>query len=139
MSMLPARHLPVLPDFAELWNAIGPGLVPMLGSRLIRVEDTVDDGRYVIRAELPGIDPARDVEVSLHDGRLTIKAERTEKHEENRHSEFTYGSFVRTVVLPAGAQEEGITANYAKGILTVTVPLGEQKETVRRIEVASGE
>lgn len=58
---------------------------------------------------------------------------------ENRYSEFTYGSFVRTVVLPVGAQEEGITANYAKGVLTVTVPLGEQKEAVRWIEVASGE
>ncbi|QIS18964.1 Hsp20/alpha crystallin family protein [Nocardia terpenica] len=81
-------------------------------------------GSRLIRAELPGIDP-RDVEVSLHDGRLTIKAERTEKHEENRHSEFTYGSFVRTVALPAGAQ--------------VTVPLGELKETVCRIDVASGE
>ncbi|NNH69308.1 Hsp20/alpha crystallin family protein [Nocardia uniformis] len=97
------------------------------------------DGKYVIRAEIPGIDPAEDVEVSVHDGRLTIKAERSEKHEEKGRSEFSYGSFVRTVSLPPGAQEDGIAAAYNRGILTVTVPMSASKSEAKRVEVTSGE
>ncbi|WP_375336156.1 Hsp20/alpha crystallin family protein [Nocardia sp. SYP-A9097] len=73
--------------------------------------------------------------MSVHDGRLTIKAERTEQREEKRYSEFRYGSFERTVMLPAGAQEEDITANYTKGILTVSVPVTEQpKELTKKMK-----
>ena len=60
------------------------------------------------------------------DGRLTIKAERTEKKESKGRSEFSYGSFVRSVTLPAGANEEDIKASYDKGILTVSVAVPEQ-------------
>ncbi|MBB5916724.1 HSP20 family molecular chaperone IbpA [Nocardia transvalensis] len=140
MSLLPA-HRPgsLLSEFADLWNSFPPGMMPVFGGRLLRVEDTVDDGRYVVRAEIPGIDPAKDLEVSVHNGQLTIRAERSEKHEEKGRSEFSYGSFTRTVTLPASAQEEGIEAAYAQGILTVTVPLSEPKTEVKKVEVTSGE
>jgi HSP20 family molecular chaperone IbpA len=111
----------------------------MFGSHLLRVEESVDDGHYVVRTEIPGIDPAKDVEVSVHGGLLTIKAERSESHEEKGRSEFSYGSFERTVSLPEGAQDEGIDATYAKGILTVTVPMGEPKEKVTKVDVKSGD
>ncbi|MBF6241087.1 Hsp20/alpha crystallin family protein [Nocardia otitidiscaviarum] len=110
----------------------------MFGAHLLRVEDTVEDGRYVIRAEIPGIDPA-DAQVSVQNGQLTIKAERTERKEEKGRSEFRYGSFVRTVALPPGAQEDAIDATYAKGILTVTVPMAEPQSQAKSIEVKSGE
>ncbi|MFE3260181.1 Hsp20/alpha crystallin family protein [Nocardia sp. NPDC059091] len=141
MSLLPVhrRRGSLLPDLAELWNAMAAPAVPMFGTHLMRVEDTVEEGRYLVRAEIPGVDPAKDIEVSVHQGELTIKAERTEKHEEKGHSEFTYGSFVRTVVLPPGAQEEGIDASYAKGILTVSVPLGEPESPIKTVEVKSAE
>lgn len=64
---------------------------------LIRVEDHVEDGHYILRAELLGVDPAKDVDVSVRDGQLTIKAERTEKKEEGTRSEFRYGSFYRSI------------------------------------------
>ena len=93
------------------------------------------DGRYEVRAELPGVDPAENIEVTVHDGRLTIKAERTQTSESNGHSEFSYGSFMRTVPLPAGADEDDINATYDRGILTVSVPLSEDHPTEKHVEV----
>ncbi|MTE14213.1 Hsp20/alpha crystallin family protein [Nocardia aurantiaca] len=145
MSLLPVYRRPsaMLADLADMWNAAISPLTERrttFGAHLIRVEDTVEDGHYVVRAEIPGIDPAKDVEVSVHDRRLTIKAERSAKKEEKGYSEFQYGSFERTVTLPVGAQEEGIDAHYAKGILTVSVPITEEpKEVTRTVEVKSGD
>lgn len=133
----------LLPDFTELWNAAFAPMAdwnPARGAHLIRVEDATEEGNYVVRAEIPGIDPGKDLEVSVHDNYLTIRAERTEQVEGKGRSEFNYGSFSRTVALPAAADDEGIAADYTKGILTVRVPLREQpKELTRKIPVQSGE
>jgi len=56
-----------------------------------------------VRTELPGVDPIEDIEVTVRDGQLTIKAERAETGETNGLSEFPYGSFARTIALPIGA------------------------------------
>ena len=93
------------------------------------------EGVYEVRAELPGVDPTDDIEVTVRDGQLTIKAERTQTSESNGHSEFSYGSFVRTVALPAGADEDDIHATYDRGILTVSVPLSEDHPTEKHVEV----
>ncbi|MBF6176611.1 Hsp20/alpha crystallin family protein [Nocardia blacklockiae] len=140
MNLLPA-HRPgsLLSEFADLWNAFPPSRAPIFGAHLLRVEDTVEDGRYVVRAEIPGVDPEKDVEVSVQNGQLTIKAERSEKHEEKGRSEFSYGSFVRTVALPAGAREEDIEAEYRQGILTVTVPVSEPVAQAKNVQVKSGD
>ena len=67
---------------------------------------------------------------------LRIHAERREETKEGRHSEFRYGSFTRSISLPAGAYPDKITAKYDKGILEVTVPVSEQaKPAGRRITV----
>ena len=71
----------------------------------------------------------------MRDGKLTIKAERTQTSESNGHSEFSYGSFMRTVPLPAGADEDDINATYDRGILTVSVPLSEDQPSEKRVEV----
>ncbi len=141
MSLLPSHRQPrsMFPDLAQLFSDWPQfGLRPIFGSHLIKVEDVVKEGRYTVRAELPGVDPAKDVEVTVHDGVLTIKAERTEQKEEQSRSEFSYGSFVRSVSLPAEANEDDITATYDKGILTVSVALNEEPTPAeRRIEVKS--
>ncbi len=62
----------------------------------------------------------------MQDGRLTIKALRTRTSETNGLAEFAYGSFSRTVPLPAGADEDDIAATYDRGILTVSVPLVDE-------------
>jgi len=111
-------------------------LRPTSGNSM-RVEDFVRDGSYVIRAELPGIDPEKDVEVTVADGVLTIKAERREERTDKHHSEFHYGTLSRSVTLPAGADEEHVEAIYGHGILEVVVKLAADKadRAVRKIPV----
>lgn len=134
---------PLLPELSELFSGFSgfPALAGLAGlrsifdSNLMRLEDETKDGVYEVRAELPGVDPTDDIEVTVRDGQLTIKAERTQTSESNGHSEFSYGSFVRTVALPAGADEDEINATYDRGILTVTVPLSEDQPAEKRVEV----
>ena len=134
MTDLPVRRQPRswLPDWSDLWSDLWTGfpswagLRPLIDTHLIRLEDEVQDGHYLLRAELPGIDPAKDVDITVRDGQLTIKAERGAKKEAKGRSEFSYGSFTRSVTLPAGADEENIKATYDKGILTVDVALPEK-------------
>ncbi len=94
-----------LPDWSDLWTGF-PSLAALLPGHLIRLEEEIADGHYLLRAELPGIDPAKDVDITVRDGQFTIKAERTEKKEAKGRSEFSYGSFTRSVTLPAGANED---------------------------------
>ncbi|BBY38549.1 14 kDa antigen [Mycobacterium mantenii] len=109
------------PDFST-WA----DLPLLVDTQLMRLEDEVTDGHYVVRAEIPGIDPAKDVDITVRDGRLTIRAERSEKTQADGRSEFRYGSFVRCATLPAGANEDDIKATYDKGILTVSVAVPER-------------
>ena len=76
-------------------NLHGVGLAPY-----VRVEDYLDEGAYVVRAELPGVDPDKDVEVSVENDMLTIRGERREETKEKNRREFHYGSFRRTLALP---------------------------------------
>ena len=83
------------------------------------------------------MDPSKDVDVTVRDGILTIKAERSEKKDSNGRSEFTYGSFSRSVTLPAGADEDHIKASYDKGILIVSVPLTESEVPAKHVATES--
>jgi HSP20 family molecular chaperone IbpA len=113
-------------DFGDLFQLFAPE---------IRVEEFVKDGEYVMRAELPGVDPDKDVEVTVVDGMLKVQVERADEKHEKVHSEFHYGRFVRTVALPLGAMEDTTTAVYANGILEITVKVGEPKEAGRHIAI----
>lgn len=141
MSTLAVRRHPrsLFPEFSDLFAGFPPlaGLRPVLDTRVMRLEDEVKDGRYVVRAEMPGVDPAKDIEITVRDGQLTIKAERTEKKDFDGRSEFSYGSFVRTVSLPTGADEDNIEASYDKGILTVSAAITEAKPAERHVQVKS--
>ena len=141
MSTLPVHrpNRPLLPDLTDLL-ATFPSfaqLRPVFDNRLLRLEDEMNDGRYEVRAEIPGLDPAEDVEVTVRDGLLTIKAERTDKKEGSGRSEFSYGSCERTITLPAGADEDDITATYDRGILTVSVGVNRAEPQPKRITVQS--
>jgi HSP20 family molecular chaperone IbpA len=127
----------LLPELSELFSGFPmfASLRPLFDSHPLRLEDETKDGVYEVRAELPGVDPTDDIEVTVRDGQLTIKAERTQTAESNGHSEFSYGSFARTVPLPAGADEDDIHATYDRGILTVSVPLSDEHPAEKRVEV----
>lgn len=96
--------------------------------------------RFVIHADLPGIDP-QDVEVMMDKGILTIKGERrSESSEENeRYSriERSYGTFHRRFALPDSADPEGIAASGHNGVLTITIPKRPETKP-RRIQVDGG-
>lgn len=104
----------------------------------VRVEELVQNGQVVIRAELPGVEPS-DIEVTVDEGVLTIKAERREKSEDRGargyRTEFRYGSFVRQVRLPQGTTAEVVSATYADGVLEVRMPAPAPRTGARRIEV----
>lgn len=106
----------------------------------IRVEELVDGNDLIVRAELPGVDPEKDVDISVQDHSLLINAHRQERKEEKEkgsyRSEFRYGSFSRTLPLPEGVTDQDIQATYRDGVLEVRVPVPEQKQAAaKKIEV----
>jgi len=90
---------------------------------LVRIEDYVEDGTYVLRAEIPGIDPEKDLEVRVARDTLSIRGERREEEQDKRHHEIHYGEFVRSVRLPQGARTDDVEATYDDGLLEVRVPV----------------
>ena len=125
MKGLPFRR----PMFGREWTA----------EDVIRVDEFRENGNLVVRAELPGIDPDKDVELSVSDGVLHIDAERREeeKVEEKgylRH-EIRAGSFSRSLPLPPGVSEADVTATYKDGILEVRIPTPEP-EPAKKIAIS---
>lgn len=105
------------------WTAFRPA-----GASPVRVEDYVQDGSYVVRAELPGLDPEEDLAVTVSHGMLTIRADRHEATRSRLHSEFRYGTFTRSLTLPAGVDEASIEAVYDNGILEVSAVISEDAD-----------
>ena len=103
-----------------------------LSDLMIPVDEFHRNGSLVIHAEIPGIDPDEDVELTVSDGMLHIVAHREAETnlEEGKfvRQEMRYGSFERMLPLPAGVMESDITASYKDGILEVVVPEGEKAE-----------
>jgi len=90
-----------------------------------RVDVSEDDNAYEITAEMPGVEE-KDVEVSVRDDRLTLRGEKkTEKEEKKKDyhmTERSYGSFERSFRLPGDVDAQNIKADFAKGVLTLTLP-----------------
>jgi len=130
MAKLPRPHAParfraMFPDLADWLESPWTGPPPFLTGQVFRLEEAIRDDTYVIRAELPGLDPENDIEVIV-DGRiLTIRAERRQQDDGPYRSEFRYGSLARAVRLPASVDAADITARYDNGVLEVSVPAGE--------------
>lgn len=99
----------------------------------LRVEEFVDGKTLVVRAELPDIDPERDVELTVADGVLDVRAHREAKTEHkddiSYRSEFRYGSFERRIQLPEGTKPEDVSASYKHGVLEIRAPLPSSAKT----------
>ena len=89
------------------------------------------DSEYLIKAELPEV-KKEDVEVTVHEGVITIKGERheeaTAENEKQHRVESVYGSFARSFALPADVDESGIHADSKDGVLRVHLPKTEVKK-----------
>lgn len=102
-----------------------------------RVDIKEEAERFLILADLPGIDP-EDVEVLMDKGILSIKGERksevAEQSERFSRIERRYGSFHRRFALPDTADAEGITAHGRNGVLEIAIPK-RAEASPRRIQV----
>lgn len=127
----------MLEDFGRSFPSLGSseaqGLVP--------ATDVVETDKEIeITAELPGLED-KDVQIDLSDNVLTIrgekKAQREEKDKNYRMVERSYGSFYRSLELPAGVDAGAIKATITNGVLKVTVPKPAPAQA-KKIEVKSG-
>ena len=113
----------------DFFGPRGWGLRPWEGewAPAIDVSETAD--KVEIKAEVPGIDP-KEINITLTGDVLTIKGEKKSEREETKESyhlvERSYGSFSRSLTLPAAVEVEKIDARYEKGVLTVTCPKKEE-------------
>jgi HSP20 family protein len=109
-------------DFTRGFPAFGSLGTQSLAPSIDVIETDKD---IEITAELPGLEE-KDVQINVADNVLTIKgekkAEKEEKDKNYRLVERSYGSFARSLELPAGVNPDEIKASIAKGVLTVTVP-----------------
>jgi HSP20 family protein len=119
-------------DWPDTWKEL-------MEESTLKLEEFEDDGHLVVRAEMPGIDPDEDVEITVSDHVLHLRAERrSESKTEDKkgfHSEFHYGSFSRRIQLPAGATEDDVKASYTDGILEVRIPIDHAEAEKRKIPV----
>lgn len=125
--------------FGRRFGHLPGAFASMFDEAAIKVEEYQEDDRLVVRAELPGIDPDEDVEITIQGDLLHIRAERTTetRTEEQKgfRSEFQYGSFARSIRLPAGAGDD-VTASYTDGILEVRVPIDRSEAVAKKVEIS---
>lgn len=137
-------------ELEELFNAHPRGLSRSLlpqSQELLAASDwspAVDISEtaeaYVIKAELAGV-KREDIKVTLDHGVLTLRGERKlekeDKDEKHHRIERFHGTFARSFVLPEDADEADIKAEYAEGVLTLSLPKHAGKPSPRR-EISIG-
>ncbi len=119
-------------EMDRLWDSFferRPARVEEVSEWFPSLDVSETKNEYVVKAELPGIDP-KDIDISLANDLLTIKGEKKqekEEKEENYHLiERSYGSFTRSIQLPGQVQSDKINASYKNGVLKVTLPKTEE-------------
>ena len=97
------------------------------------------DGKLKVEASLPGY-KKEDIDVQVHDGILSIKAQHSEEHEEGEKGskfyrrERSWGAVSRRVALPGIVKDADVDAELKNGVLTLTIPLPEEKQP-KQIEI----
>jgi HSP20 family protein len=128
------------PSFRRMFD-VEPswGYESSFGVAVPAVDVTEDEKAYRITAELPGLDQ-KDIDVSVTGDMLVLKGEKRqerEQKEKNRHlSERSYGAFQRNFSIPDGVDRDKIGAEFAKGVLTLTLPkTTEAQKQQKKIEI----
>ena len=114
-------------------SSLVPSHAPLVGRTLgedFRVAFRIEDNsRYIVRVDVPGFEPDKEIEVTVGGGTLTIQAERRHKHNE-RALNFRRGRFIRRIAVPNGADKQSARATYHDGIVEITFTIS--RRTVRR-------
>jgi HSP20 family protein len=116
----------------ELFKGIGEGFVP-------KVEVKETDNSYEVSAELPGM-KEEDINITMKGDSLILEGEKKSERKEDQKgyyaSEFSYGSFYRTIPLKDDVNEEDVRAEYKDGVLKVHLQkLAENKKKNRKIQI----
>jgi HSP20 family protein len=127
-------------DFArQAFNDLGAFAPSQAGTLFTPVDVLTRGDDLVVRVEIPGIDPERDVEVTVQNGMLSIRGERRQERTEDgdryHRIERSYGSFQRTIPLPEGVSDQDIDATYQNGVLEVVVPRAAQLGAAKKVPV----
>lgn len=126
--------------FSQLDRFAASVLDSVRAPRLMPVDLYRDGDRYVLHADLPGIDPG-SIDVDLDGGQLTIRAQRTADSRDGVRwltRERGSGSFLRQFTLGDGVDLDAISASYESGVLSVIIPVSERAKP-RKIEVESSD
>jgi len=122
----------------SFWPAPFEGFGESAGSFTPSVDIVETDKDIQVSAELPGM-TEKDIEVSLSGDLLIISGEKKEEREEkdkNYHRiERSYGSFRRSVTLPAEVNGDKVTAGFKEGVLTIALPKVETGKTAKKITI----
>jgi HSP20 family protein len=135
----PAVLRAMFPDVPAWPESPRTALLAFSSAQTFRVEELVRDNHYVIRAELPGLDPANDIEVTIDGRTLTIHAERRQQDEGPLRTEFRYRPATRYIRLPARVDAQDVTASYRKGILEVSILVPEPMQEGTRIPIENAD
>lgn len=122
----------VFRSFRPLFDDRQSGFVPA-------VETRRDGDDLLVKVDLPGIDPAKDVDVELNRNMLTISGERRTENESDGFHEVRYGKFSRSITVPGEINADAISADYDAGVLTVRVAGAYTSSTATKIKVTSGD
>jgi HSP20 family protein len=121
-------------DFGELRDRVDQMFREMTGgdgSWTPSVDVIRDNGNVILRADLPGIKPD-EVKVTVEDDVLTVSGEHSSESEEEKgdymRRERRYGSFSRSMSLPAGVNVDDIRSTTEDGVLEVTIPIPKAEE-----------
>jgi HSP20 family protein len=123
--------------FGEL-DRLTSGLTQLRTGRSVPVDLVRDGDRYLLTADLPGVDPG-SVDIDLDGHLLTIRADRTTAAHADAQwivQERRSGSYVRQFTLGEGLDTERISATYDNGVLSVVIPVSERAKP-RKIEISS--
>jgi HSP20 family protein len=112
-------------DIDELFGRFFGRNESSVGSWVPRIETSRKDNDFVVRLDLPGVDP-KDIEVRAEGNLLTITGERKTEEKNSNYQETFYGKFERTLALPQGVEADKIGAHYEHGVLEIRVPIPAQ-------------
>lgn len=131
---------PFTGDLHRLFNTLFEDAGSVAQQRWVPSMDLVEaDDHFMLKADLPGLSE-EDVAIEVRDNALTISGERKAEHEKRERGwyrvERSFGRFSRSLSLPEGIDPDSITANFDRGVLSVTIPKPEQRKP-RRIQIGS--
>jgi HSP20 family protein len=125
--------------FTELDRLAAGLLGTRQGPKVMPVDLYRDGDRYVLNADMPGIDPG-SVDIDVDGQLLTIRANRTPDTRDGvkwLSQERPHGSYLRQFSVGEGIDSNAITAHYDNGVLSLVIPVSERAKP-RKIEVTAG-